>query len=179
MGWFDADVVKFNVSNKMKYKIPQMGWNQIRIKKDSYCDSLVTMEGTLTASEENAKGLTITYEAKKCSFVKTEKNYRIIRNLELQTGVELIQSSAEIKTDVTEVIAKNGKLVDALKAVCAAAKDAKTKFRELRDAASHLDGCRKDSCNSSQMAASASSRLTPSEGRPSMRNKPGSTVPVM
>ncbi len=123
----------------------------IRIKKDSYCDSLVTLVGTLTASEENAKGLTITYEAKKCSFVKTEKNYRIIRNLELQTGVELIQSSAEIKTDVTEVIAKNGKLVDALKAVCAAAKDAKTKFRELRDAASHLDGCRKDSCNSSQM----------------------------
>ena len=123
----------------------------IRIKKDSYCDSLVTLVGTLTASEENVKGLTITYEAKKCSFVKTEKNYRIIRNLELLTGVELIQSSAEIKTDVTEVIAKNGKLVDALKAVCAAAKDAKTKFRELRDAASHLDGCRKDSCNSSQM----------------------------
>jgi hypothetical protein len=123
----------------------------IRIKKDSYCDSLVTLVGTLAASEENVKGLTTTYEFKKCGFVKTEKNYRITRNLELQTGVELIQSSAEIKTDVTAVIDKNGKLVDALKAVCAAAKDAKTKFGELRDAASKLDACRKDSCNSSQM----------------------------
>lgn len=123
----------------------------IRTKKDGYCDSLVSLVGTLNSSEENVKGLTITYEFKKCCFVKTEKNYRITRNLELQTGVELIQSSAEIKADVTESITKNGKLVDALKAVCAAAKDAKTKFGNLRDAASKLDACRKDSCNASQM----------------------------
>ena len=123
----------------------------IRTKKDSYCDSLVTLVGTLTASEENVQGLTTTYELKKCCFVKTEKNYRIIRNLEILTGVELIQASAEIKTDVTAVLDKNGKLVDALKAVCAAAKDAKAKFGDLRDAASKLDACRKDSCNSSQM----------------------------
>ncbi|MEO5593071.1 MAG: hypothetical protein ABIR15_18575 [Chitinophagaceae bacterium] len=123
----------------------------IRTKKDSYCDSLVALVGTLTSAEENVKGLSITYEFKKCGFVKTEKNYRITRNLELLTGVELIQSSAEIKTDVAAVIDKNNKLVDALKAVCAAAKNAKAKFSDLRDAASKLDGCRKDSCNSSQM----------------------------
>jgi imidazole glycerol-phosphate synthase subunit HisH len=35
LGWFDANVVKFNVSDTMKYKIPQMGWNQISIKKSS------------------------------------------------------------------------------------------------------------------------------------------------
>ena len=35
LGWFDAEIVKFNVSDKMKYKIPQMGWNQIYIKKNS------------------------------------------------------------------------------------------------------------------------------------------------
>lgn len=34
-GWFDADVVKFNVSDKLKYKIPHTGWNQIEIKKQS------------------------------------------------------------------------------------------------------------------------------------------------
>jgi predicted RNA-binding protein YlqC (UPF0109 family) len=100
----------------------------IRTKKDSYCDSLVSLAGGLTASEENVQGLTITYEFKKCGFVKTEKNYRITRNLELLTGVELVQSSAEIKTGVTAVIDKNGKLVDALKAVCTAAKNAKSKF---------------------------------------------------
>lgn len=35
LGWFDADIIKFNVSDKIKYKIPHMGWNQIKIKKDS------------------------------------------------------------------------------------------------------------------------------------------------
>jgi glutamine amidotransferase len=35
LGWFDAEVVKFNVSNKIKYKVPCVGWNQIRIKKKS------------------------------------------------------------------------------------------------------------------------------------------------
>ena len=123
----------------------------IRTKKDSYCDTLISLVGTLTTAEENVKGLTTTYEFKKCCFVKTEKNYRITRNLELSTGVELIQSSVEIKADVTSLIDKNGKLVAALKAVCAAAKDAKAKFGDLRDAASKLDACRKDSCNSSQM----------------------------
>lgn len=123
----------------------------IKAKKDEYCASLVTLVGTLTAAEENVSGLTSTYELKKCCFVKTEKNYRITRNLELLTGVELIQASAEIKKNVKSSMDKNEELVKALKAVCTAAKTAKSKFGELRDAASKLDACRKDSCNSSQM----------------------------
>lgn len=35
LGWIDAEVVKFSVSDKLKYKIPHMGWNQINIKKNS------------------------------------------------------------------------------------------------------------------------------------------------
>ena len=35
LGWFDAEVVKFKVSDKLKYKIPHMGWNQIFLKSDS------------------------------------------------------------------------------------------------------------------------------------------------
>ena len=35
LGWFDAEVVRFNISDKRRYKIPQMGWNNIRIKKNS------------------------------------------------------------------------------------------------------------------------------------------------
>jgi glutamine amidotransferase len=35
LGWIDAEMVKFNVSDKIKYKIPHMGWNQIFIKKNS------------------------------------------------------------------------------------------------------------------------------------------------
>ena len=34
LGWFDADVVKFRIKDKLKYKIPHMGWNNITVKKD-------------------------------------------------------------------------------------------------------------------------------------------------
>lgn len=35
LGWFDANVVKFNVSDKLKFKIPHIGWNQVEICKQS------------------------------------------------------------------------------------------------------------------------------------------------
>lgn len=35
LGWLDAQIIKFNVSDKIKYKIPHIGWNQIYIKKTS------------------------------------------------------------------------------------------------------------------------------------------------
>jgi len=35
LGWFDANVVKFSVKNKLKYKIPHTGWNQIKFSKES------------------------------------------------------------------------------------------------------------------------------------------------
>lgn len=35
LGWFDAEVIRFKVSDKLKYKIPHMGWNQIQNQKTS------------------------------------------------------------------------------------------------------------------------------------------------
>ena len=35
LGWFDAKVVKFNVKDTLKYKVPHTGWNQIKIEKNS------------------------------------------------------------------------------------------------------------------------------------------------
>lgn len=35
LGWVDAEVVKFRVSDKLKYKIPHIGWNQLLVKKRS------------------------------------------------------------------------------------------------------------------------------------------------
>jgi imidazole glycerol-phosphate synthase subunit HisH len=35
LGWFDADIVKFKIEDKFKYKVPHVGWNQIQIKKPS------------------------------------------------------------------------------------------------------------------------------------------------
>ena len=35
LGWFDAEMVRFKISDKQRYKIPHMGWNSIHIKKHS------------------------------------------------------------------------------------------------------------------------------------------------
>jgi imidazole glycerol-phosphate synthase subunit HisH len=35
LGWFDAEVVKFQVSNCLTFKVPHTGWNQIHKKKES------------------------------------------------------------------------------------------------------------------------------------------------
>lgn len=32
-GWFDAEVIRFNVKDTLKYKIPHTGWNQVVNKK--------------------------------------------------------------------------------------------------------------------------------------------------
>ena len=35
LGWLDAQVINFKVSDKTKYKVPCIGWNQIQIRKNS------------------------------------------------------------------------------------------------------------------------------------------------
>ena len=35
LGWLDAEIIQFNISDTKQYKIPHMGWNSIHIKKDS------------------------------------------------------------------------------------------------------------------------------------------------
>jgi glutamine amidotransferase len=34
-GWFDADVVHFNITNQLKHKVPHMGWNYVKSEKQS------------------------------------------------------------------------------------------------------------------------------------------------
>ncbi len=35
LGWFDAEVVRFQVKDHLKYKVPHTGWNQIKKIKES------------------------------------------------------------------------------------------------------------------------------------------------
>jgi len=35
LGWFDADVLRFQVEDKLHYKVPHIGWNTVASKKDS------------------------------------------------------------------------------------------------------------------------------------------------
>lgn len=35
-GWFDAEVLKFKIENKLHYKVPHIGWNSVETKKKSF-----------------------------------------------------------------------------------------------------------------------------------------------
>lgn len=35
LAWFDAEVVRFKIQDKFKYKVPHMGWNSVRKTRDS------------------------------------------------------------------------------------------------------------------------------------------------
>jgi imidazole glycerol-phosphate synthase subunit HisH len=35
LGWFDANVTRFNIRNKIRNKVPHTGWNNIKIKKSN------------------------------------------------------------------------------------------------------------------------------------------------
>jgi imidazole glycerol-phosphate synthase subunit HisH len=35
LGWINAEIMRFNIDDKFKFKVPHVGWNQIKIKKES------------------------------------------------------------------------------------------------------------------------------------------------
>lgn len=123
----------------------------LNLIKEDYCNRLKSKLGELSESEVTNNGTLMLYEKKKCVFVKTEKNFHMLRNLELKIGVELIQASEEIKKNVTSNIAQNEALVNALKAVLKSAKDAKIAFANLRESSAKLDAGMNDSCNAGQL----------------------------
>lgn len=43
-GWFDAEVVHFDVHDKLKYKVPHMGWNKVTVEKESALFDEVDLE---------------------------------------------------------------------------------------------------------------------------------------
>lgn len=38
LGWIDAEVVKFQVSDKVRYKVPHMGWNKVKVINSNSLD---------------------------------------------------------------------------------------------------------------------------------------------
>jgi len=41
LGWLDAEVVKFNVSDRLKYKVPHMGWNDVTVRNSNALDKVI------------------------------------------------------------------------------------------------------------------------------------------
>jgi glutamine amidotransferase len=41
LGWIDAEVVKFRVSDRIKYKVPHMGWNDVTVTNSNALDKVI------------------------------------------------------------------------------------------------------------------------------------------
>lgn len=44
LGWFDAECVRFDVSDTLKFKVPHMGWNRVETRKDSILMKEISLE---------------------------------------------------------------------------------------------------------------------------------------
>jgi hypothetical protein len=122
----------------------------IQRERKKVCDELKDKAAEVRQWEQSRKGTHQLYNDKKCTFVKTETNYQYYRNIELSLGIELLAVNDGIKDNVTAYKTWNDSLADLLKKVVAAAKDAKTKFADLKEAACKLNTCINDSCQSTQ-----------------------------
>jgi len=54
LGWIDAEVIKFNVSDKIKYKVPHMGWNDVTIVNRNSLDVSLSVGETKRLSEKES-----------------------------------------------------------------------------------------------------------------------------
>ena len=122
----------------------------INAERKLYCTELDVAAGTVNQWEENYAGWKVLKEKKKCLFIWTEKNYQVFRNLEVSTGVSLLQFNESIKDSTTAFLKANKTVADGLKDVLKKVKDTRTKLFELRDAACHLEHCLHEACNCTQ-----------------------------
>jgi len=106
LGWIDAEVVRFNVSDKVKYKVPHMGWNSVLIKKHNSLNSTIFNENQfyfvhsyhLKCRNESDIWMTTTYDYEFVSAVQRNNIYGVQFHPEKshEVGFELIKKFAEL-----------------------------------------------------------------------------------
>ena len=115
-----------------------------------YCqakDSAKSARDLASTDFEQKKEL---FEEKKKTFMWTERNYRLYRDLDIIVDTRLQATNDTFKINVTSYNAQSTALYTQLKAILTAVKDVKTKVSALWDQASNLDKYKNDQCNASQ-----------------------------
>lgn len=125
----------------------------INTQRSIVCSNLYDTAASLGKAEKRYDGASELLNEKKCLFVKTEDNYRRYRNLEMSTATELLITNETMKSNMDTYKKWNTALGAALKDIAKKAKEVKTKFADLKDAAGKLDSAINDSCNCSQYKA--------------------------
>lgn len=102
LGWIDTEVVKFNVKDTLKYKVPHTGWNQITMLKDS-----LLMKGIPDLSEFY---FVHSYHLKSCNqneiLNETEYEYSFTSAIE-KNNIFGVQYHPEKSHDVGKQLLKN------------------------------------------------------------------------
>ncbi|MBZ0183566.1 MAG: imidazole glycerol phosphate synthase subunit HisH [Melioribacteraceae bacterium] len=106
LGWIDAEVVKFNVSDNRKYKVPHMGWNNVKITNPNPLDQAIVQEDQfyfvhsyhLKSNSHADIWMTTTYDYEFVSAVHRDNIYGTQFHPEKShdTGFELLKKFAEL-----------------------------------------------------------------------------------
>ncbi|MBZ0179649.1 MAG: imidazole glycerol phosphate synthase subunit HisH [Melioribacteraceae bacterium] len=106
LGWIDAEVVKFNVSDNRKYKVPHMGWNNVKITNPNRLDQAIVPEDQfyfvhsyhLKSNTHKDVWMTTTYDYEFVSAVHRDNIYGTQFHPEKShdTGFELLKKFVEL-----------------------------------------------------------------------------------
>lgn len=102
LGWVSGEVVRFNVKDQLKYKIPHMGWNQVTVSKQSDL-----MKGIPDLSEFYfVHSYHFKTDDKQVILNETDYEYRFVSAVEKE-NVFGVQYHPEKSHDVGELLLKN------------------------------------------------------------------------
>ncbi|MFC2136160.1 imidazole glycerol phosphate synthase subunit HisH [Bacteroidota bacterium] len=106
LGWIDAEVVKFNVSDKIKYKVPHVGWNNVKIYNANLLGEAIVPEDQfyfvhsyhLRSNNHNEVWMTTIYDYEFVSAVHRDNIYGTQFHPEKShdCGYELLKKFAEL-----------------------------------------------------------------------------------
>ena len=106
LGWINAHVIRFNVKDKLKYKIPHIGWNSVEFKNRNRLDSGVDENDSfyfvhsyhLMCNEKSEIWMKTIYE---CEFVSAIRKNNIFGTQfhpekSHDSGIKLLKSFADL-----------------------------------------------------------------------------------
>jgi len=117
-----------------------------------YCQAKDSAKSAKEVASTDFEAKKELFEEKKKTFMWTERNYRLFRDLDIIVDTRLQATNDTFKTNVASYNAQSAALYGQLKGILTAVKDVKAKVSALWDQASNLDKYKNDQCNASQWA---------------------------
>lgn len=124
----------------------------IKNERNKLCVDLYAAAGEVFQYELKYDSIDILESYKNCSFVWSEEYYHYYRDLNLDYGSKILQSTESIKEAVKANIASGKELAEVLKAIAKSVKDVNIKMKELSTAAFDITTALKDPCNCAAVA---------------------------